>query len=552
MCDAREGSRQAREHTFVKRGWAMGLLILSWAAMHGAVTAQELQPVFTNKSSFRIPFQFDQQELSRIGAIEVQLHVSTDQGRTWKVSQSVVPSARKFSFQAPENGEYWFSVRTIDAQGNPHPLGQLRPSLVVIVDDEPPTLTLTVSQNKASQRTTIAWQAQDDYLDPQTLRIEVLDETSGVWQPIQAPQRAAGMIERIGSTPDSLMVRGYVSDRAGNSTSTTSRGRPSRAPRSETETPDIPDLREPVAENGSLGVSPFFASARKQGRSSLPTILPNIGHGPVSVAKTSTALPLPASKKQAPDASATTTQQQLASSPLARNSALAIPSAQKPATEAWQLANAQRVNSRSFRIGYAVDDVGPSGVGSVDLYITEDQGNRWFHYGNDPDRRSPFDVIVPRDGIYGFAIRVRNGSGIVANPPQPGEAPEVVVVIDQQAPAVTLRPVKQVLISGTLQVLIEWSAHDAQLAERPVALYQSTQLQGPWEPITGWIENTGRYQWHPALTGSRPLFVKIEVRDAAGNIARQTTRQALMLDVSQPKARILDIQSSRAPLSPGL
>ncbi len=81
------------------------------------------------------------------------------------------------------------------------------------------------------------------------------------------------------------------------------------------------------------------------------------------------------------------------------------------------------MNNRVFEIDYTVEDVGPSGVGAVDLFVTEDGGQQWFRYGSDSDLKSPFQVDSMGEGTFGFAVRVRNGLGISDPPPQPGNCP---------------------------------------------------------------------------------------------------------------------------------
>src|SRR5665213_1853469 len=85
-------------------------------------------PIYTKQLSFRIPFHYDSNELSRLGAREIRLYVSRDRGRTWQLDKTVVseqgrfnPDANKFKFQATADGEYWFLVRTLDSKNHLHP-----------------------------------------------------------------------------------------------------------------------------------------------------------------------------------------------------------------------------------------------------------------------------------------------------------------------------------------------------------------------------------------------------------------------------------------------
>jgi hypothetical protein len=504
------------------------------------------EPLYTSSPRFRIPFQFDPQEMARIGAVEVQLHVSTSAGVSWTTVESVSPDAARFTFDAPGNGDYLFAVRTMDRQGRAHPEGPLQPSLRVVVDDQLPTLTLGVTPHPGGE-VEVVWQANDDHLDTSTLRLEYLDALTGVWQPLPATPAAVGSARFPGPARGPVLVRGFVSDRAGN-TGTAEASGTATAPSATQEVshPGRPDFRDPIAESPAAPSEVQLFTSTSRNGISLPTILPNMPHAPVPSFAAAAGRSTPVTTSAGTAAETT-----LAATPPAEAAPTGSPVL--PGADNSQFVpppvpqNVRRVNSRTFRIGYEVHDVGPSGVGSVELYITEDQGRKWFHYGSDPDRQSPFDVSVPRDGQYGFAIRVRNGLGVVADPPQPGGPAEIGVIVDQTPPAVRLLPLQQESAGGAFQVRISWFTQDELLAERPVALSQSTSPDGPWEPITGWIDNQGRYLWSVNTLTPRSIYVRIEARDAAGNVASAVTPQPLLIDTSRPTARLLDVESVTAP-----
>ena len=137
------------------------------------------------------------------------------------------------------------------------------------------------------------------------------------------------------------------------------------------------------------------------------------------------------------------------------------------------------MNSRKFQIGYRIDDVGASGISLVELFITQSDGKKWYKYGEDADRISPFEVEVPSDGRYGFMLRAHSGMGLAALPPQPGDKPAISVIVDKTPPKVELLPVQQGRGEQLHKLSIRWKVTDNYPTEKPIALSYSTDPSGP-------------------------------------------------------------------------
>src|SRR5262249_22625428 len=99
------------------------------------------------------------------------------------------------------------------------------------------------------------------------------------------------------------------------------------------------------------------------------------------------------------------------------------------------------VGAPRFPLKYAVDDAGPGGPATVELWVTRDNGRTWSYLGQDADRASPFLVELPGDGVYGLKIVARSASGLGDLPPRQGEPPEIEVEIDTSPPFVRMGPV---------------------------------------------------------------------------------------------------------------
>ncbi|MCH7688817.1 MAG: hypothetical protein IH899_19400 [Planctomycetes bacterium] len=200
------------------------------------------------------------------------------------------------------------------------------------------------------------------------------------------------------------------------------------------------------------------------------------------------------------------------------------------------------MNSRRFQIGYRIDDVGASGISRVELFITQSDGKKWYKYGEDADRTSPFEVEVPSDGRYGFMLRAHSGLGLASLPPQPGDNPAISVIVDKTPPIVELLPVQQGRGDQLHKLSIRWKVTDDYPTEKPIALSYSTDPNGPWEPITGWISDSGSFLWTTGPGMPSKLYIRLTARDAAGNMTRTASTDPVIVDFSKPAARIVDVE----------
>jgi len=504
-----------------------GIFAGSGSAVH-AQTSETAEPVYTNKSRFRIPFRYDATEMQRIGAKEIRLYLSMDQGQSWRLSRQSAPRTGKFDFEAPASGEYWFAVRTLDGRNQLYPPTKvLTPGLKVVVDNSPPTLNIALDQAQPG-KVKLTWQSTDANPDHATLRLEYIQAGADRWEQVSVVPQASG--QTIWSVPQGgfVAVRGQIFDKAGNVQQTQSQIRiqPAAA---------VPNLKDPIAAP-SLNNAIVNRPAAQE-----PPVVPNPFQGGI----------------EAPAAPADT--QPAYQDNLTANEIPAVePNKLAPAYRAQQMTqrppritkHTRVVNSRKFQIGYKVDDVGPSGVGEVELFITEDDGKTWFRYGNDADHKSPFQVETPRDGIYGFALRVHSGAGLAADPPKPGEKPSIVIVVDNTPPNVQLLSADQGRGKDLNRVVLKWSVADDYPAETPVALSYTNDPLGVWEPISGWIADTGEFVWNAGPNAPTRLYFRVTARDAAGNLSRSQTPEPVIVDLSRPSARIVDVESINNDLAP--
>lgn len=181
-------------------------------------------PIATRQNVFAIPFQVSPARTPAESPRGVQLYVSTDQGANWRLERQVEPGIRRFPFRAPHDGEFWFQVRTIDAQGRVIPEGQQPPGLKVVVDTVSPSIDLTAVEDKPGE-VALQWRCTDPWLETNTQKIESQTLASTPWTPVavneadvdRAPQSQNGRARfQVPPGANEVTVRLEISDRAGN------------------------------------------------------------------------------------------------------------------------------------------------------------------------------------------------------------------------------------------------------------------------------------------------------------------------------------------------
>jgi hypothetical protein len=200
------------------------------------------------------------------------------------------------------------------------------------------------------------------------------------------------------------------------------------------------------------------------------------------------------------------------------------------------------VNTRRFELGYDVDSVGSDGISKVELWGTRDGGQTWQCFGTDSDTRSPFPVRVDGEGLYGFRMIVETTSGLRGVTPRPGELPEIWVGVDTTKPAARLVTAEPRPATKTTEVLVRWEANDPLLAARPITLLFSPSATGPWTVLASGLENTGEYHWRIDARIPDRIYIRLEVRDEAGNMRAVESPQPVTIDRIRPQGRILDVR----------
>ncbi|MFN3190396.1 MAG: hypothetical protein ACE361_07705 [Aureliella sp.] len=194
--------------------------------------------------------------------------------------------------------------------------------------------------------------------------------------------------------------------------------------------------------------------------------------------------------------------------------------------------------SRMFSLDYSVEALGGTTLSEIVLWGTQDGGRTWEAWDKDPDRQSPFDVEVGNDGLFGFRMVIVGANGLVSNQPKPGDAADVWINIDTSVP--TAKITRAVYGEGPEDgmLVIDYSAGDGHLVEKPVTFSYSQSIDGPWQTIATNVKNSGIYLWKAGPNIPEHIYLKLDVIDKAGNIG--THRLDLPIDTKglAPRGRI--------------
>jgi hypothetical protein len=195
-------------------------------------------------------------------------------------------------------------------------------------------------------------------------------------------------------------------------------------------------------------------------------------------------------------------------------------------------------NTRRFSLEYDVETVGPEGLSDVELWGTVDGGQNWSKWGSDPDKASPFDVEVNGEGVFGYRVVIVGNNGLASNTPQAGDTADIWVGVDQTKPTARLTAAAYGSGAHAGKLEIRWEASDTNLSARPITLSMSDRAEGPFRPIAAGLPNAGQYFWEFDPRSPRQIFLRLEVRDDAGNMTIDQLVEPIQVEGLAPKGRI--------------
>ena len=502
---------------------AVGLLAVLAGISLGNLAAHAQAPpgsapskMYTNKPQFRLPFNLDDRERQRLR--EIQLYVRYDND-SWAMKETAPPMQKAFTFRAAQDGEYSFSIVTVDKGGRATPADVTKepPALIVVVDTQKPEVEMTPAQHDGQE--CVRCTVHDANPDPSAVKVEY-QTSDKTWKPLESVPGSPDLFHLPDRSSWTGQLRASATDRADN-TGTHEMTWPTPAPAAETAAGHNDTHVEKMAAGPELTPPPVRTTQA-------PQAMPNP--------------PMPAPMASPPSV----IQPVAAQEPVPTNSQPVVVNGhdQGGMSHDQGVSNRQLINSTHVVLDYRIDQVGPSGVSKVEIWMTPDEGRTWQRLCEVPNHRSPAEFDLPREGVYGVCVVVTNGNSISDPPPSSGTVPDWWIEVDTTRPVAQLQSVRPGAAEDAGTLLITWAASDKNLSGEPIDLYYATSREGPWMAIGRGLRNDGAYRWQAPHDGVGKYFIRMDVTDRAGNLTRCETPEAVVLDLMHPKAKVLGVSVS--------
>lgn len=192
------------------------LLILGVALPTPGQVPEQSQKHYFNDRTFEVPFELDR----GMAVKHVLLHVSTDNGKTFKHVSTTGPRARAFVFTATNEGWHQFVVQieTYQEKRIPAQVDSSMVGLMVCVDTQKPDVKLESIQPKDGATAAVVWKVTDNVdVDQRRLSLDYRRGSSGIWTALNFRQMKYARYDWSPPEAGEYEVRLTAYDMAGNS-----------------------------------------------------------------------------------------------------------------------------------------------------------------------------------------------------------------------------------------------------------------------------------------------------------------------------------------------
>lgn len=193
-------------------------IILDGQAPRASLLGPKVSP------SSRIQVTYEAEDVGGAGLAEILLWYTTDGGLTWKLFGKDPDLTSPIEFDAAGAGSYGFFIQAKDRAGNssPAPKQGIRPDLVTVIDNAPPSVELLSFHNGGAYRGgdtyEIRWNAEDDNMADRPITLEYTTDGGRTWNIIARSEPNDGSFAWTLPRSDTgaVIVRVTAADNLGN------------------------------------------------------------------------------------------------------------------------------------------------------------------------------------------------------------------------------------------------------------------------------------------------------------------------------------------------
>ncbi len=572
-------SRWSRRLLAALPGWglagALGVSAVAVCGLANSARGQEAAPeggvnrTFVNKPLVHLPIEIEGNYRSQISSLV--LYAKDGATGAWSIRDKAAPMQTAFTFRAPRDGEYWFRIVAVDNQGKSHPddlAKDPQDAVVVVVDATPPALDMAYLGNSPEGHVV---QCTMRDANPDVLKTRFFYQTRDqVWRHLESAPNQPNVFCIPSQAALTNFIRVLAVDLAGNTTAKTlnlselvvapAAATTAAQPNPATVYPAAPAMAQapttlPTAaaqQSQTTYVPPPTNVTTVAAVNQMPApqpLMPAIIEAPMHADYRTPAQPMPSSVRinQTPPVANQGPTLEMPPAQRLIEPAVLPPIQTTSGTLSHQAApvNLQLVGSPQVFLNYAVENIGASGVGRMEIYASRDRGQSWTKIAEELSRKNPAEVTLPGEGLFGLKLVASNGRGFGAQAPQSGDPADWWIEVDTTKPKASITGVRPGTGQEAGVMHVFWQAEDKNLAAESIELYHAPSREGPWAPIAKNLKNTGQHRWTPPTDAGAHAFIRLLVRDKAGNLTlSETTESVLLDDQSRPRIRLLGVTES--------
>ena len=493
-------------------------------------------PIPCRQRSFSIPFEV-RPDGSADPAKEIELMVSKDRGESWHRAGRQSAEAGKFEYTAEDDGELWFSFRTITLSGMTRQSGGGGPRVRVLVDSTAPVLALEMTQ-QASGEMLVSWKVEEKNHQGKLPDFAAASSsTEKEWTPLNIDgkhfQRTeTGMEGRFLFWPENdiveLELRAVVTDVAANRTEKICSAKIKPVHRDEeTRIRDALKAGEekPMAPDGRIETLPQSrsvpdSSVERSNASAMRLQPPK----PVRMRKTPKDPASSAEPTSLTEKSGSETPKPLPELPrvekdeMQRNAATPSPKTPTESNAGDPLTEELIVNMNRF-FGGTLES------GSVEKKVAEQKTGPMLR---EQEPRLKQKSTVPETNHRVVPV---SAAAPVVKPEEPGNVATAVpeAATDQPNPG-RITGISMNTASDRPQIIVKWHIGDAPWRDAQVDVMRSTDIRGPWFPVTTNLPNNGEYWWYLSADDLKPFYVMIHLRSLRGGFHVDATKSPIRIN----------------------